>query len=299
MPRPSMNPDRARQGGGGPEAGNYLVKSAKFQNRKTDFKKNQPTLVFECAVLDKDGDEVRGADDVELFFAFGEKSIEAFHPGQAASPNDEPQDQGDGVDAEGNTIYCAEEGAEFNASCGAIVFSTSLAKAGFPKQTLDRCWAPDYVGLKFALATKTSKEVNEKMGTRLSTKPPANDPNAVISYKIAEKWLNPNYLSKDSAKAGSSKANGKVSESEAPKPTDPEDIAKAVLAKLAADMPGKEIKTKQALSGFFTNGYTKSKFDPKKLKEVQVLVKDEEWLIGALAELGATYDEGVTTFAEA
>lgn len=299
MPRPSMNPDRARQGGGGPEAGNYLVKSAKFQNRKTDYKKNQPTLVFECAVLDKDGDEVRGAEDVELYFGFGEKSTEAFHPGQADGPGDEPQDQGDGVDAEGNTIYCAEEGAEFNASCGAIVFSTSLAKAGFPKQTLDRCWAPDYVGLKFTLATKTSKELNEKFGTRLSTKPTPDG--GTVTYKIAEKWLNPNYLTSGASSGKTtSKANGKVKEeAEAPKPTDPTEIAVAVLGKLAADMAGKSIKTKQALSGFFTNSYTKSKFDPKKLKDVQAIVKDEDWLIGALAELGATFDEGVTTFAEA
>lgn len=296
--RPSGNPDKAKQGGGGVEAGNYLVNAAKFQNMKSDYKVCQPTLVFGCDVLDKDGDLVRGEEPVEMYFSFGAKSLEAFHPGQSSGPDDDqPEDQGDGVDAEGNTIYCAGD-EQFNASCGAIVFNTSLAKAGFPKNILDRCYAPDYVGLKFALATRTSKELNEKMGTRLSTKPTKDG--GTVTYKVAEKWLNPNYLMNG---AGSNKKSTKTSaepESKA-KPTEPEEIAKEVLEIVSREKAGPKntIKTKQALVGFFTNAYTKGKYDPKKLKACQDFIKDEDWIVGAVAELGGTYDEGAVEFPSA
>ena len=52
--------------------------------------------------------------------------------------------------------------------------------------------------------------------------------------------------------------------------------------------------------GFFTNAYTKAKYKPgTTLTEAQKFIKDEEWLVGAVAELGGTFDEGVTTFPEA
>lgn len=301
MARASLNPDRAKQGGGGIEAGNYECLAAKFANIKTDFRPNQLYMVLTCGILDKDGDRVRGADDVEINLSFGEKSLEAFHPGVGAPGEDEPEDQTDAVDAEGNTIYC-EPGAEFNKSCGAMVFMESLAKAGFPKATLDRCHASDYVGLKFQLATEEPKKLNEKYGLRLNTKPmkdrkTGEDVN--ITYKVAEKWLNPNYLSGGDAKA-KGKPNGKVAEDA--KPTDPEEIAKLVLAEVAKQKAGDKnaIKSKNALVGFFTNAYTKAKYKPgPTLVEAQKFIKDEEWLVGAVAELGGTFDEGVTTFPDA
>jgi hypothetical protein len=302
MAKASLNPDRAKQGGGGVEAGNYQAEAVKFANIKTDFRPNQLYLVMDCAVLDKDGDKVRGADNVEIQLSFGQKSLEAFHPGTASGPDDtDPQDEGDGVDAEGNTVWCSGD-ESFNKSAGAIVFMESLAKAGFPKATLDRCYAPDLVGLKFALATEEPKKLNEKYGLRLNTKPmkDARDgSDVVITYKVAEKWLNPNYLSGGDAKA--KKANGKVDHEEAAKPTDPEEIAKEVLGIVAAQKAGEKnkIKSKQALLGFFTNAYTKGKYDAKQLVTVQKLVKDDDWIVGAVAELGGSFDEGVTTFPEA
>jgi hypothetical protein len=295
-----LNPDRAKQGGGGVEAGNYEVTAAKFANIKTDFRPNQLYLVLSCAVLDKDGDKVRGADDVEINLSFGEKSLEAFHPGQGSAPgDDDPTDVGDGVDAEGNTVWC-EQDAQFNKSCGAIVFMESLAKAGFPKATLDRCWADDYVGLKFALISEVPKKLNEKFGLRLNTKPMTDRHTGQpvdITYKIADKWLNTNYLSGGDAKA--KKANGKVVE-ETAKPTDPEEIAKEVLGLVAGQKAGEKnkIKSKQALLGFFTNAYTKGKYDAKQLSAVQKLVKDDDWIVGAVAELGGSFDEGVVVFPE-
>lgn len=305
MPRASLNPDKAKQGGGGIEAGNYEVIGAKFQNIKTDFRPNQLYLVLSLAVLDKDGDRVRGAEEEELRLSFGEKSLEAFHPGMADSADDtDPTDQGDGVDAEGNTVW-QEEGSQFNKSCAAMVFMETLAKAGFPKATLDRCWAEDYIGLKFELATEEPKKLNEKYGLRLNTKPmkdrttgePVN-----ISYKIAQRWINAN----EGKEAKTKKANGKVDHEEkaaAASSSDPESVAAAVLAAVAQSKPGEKnkIKSKAALVGFATNAYAKAKYDPKKLSEVQKLIKDDDFLVGAIAELGGSFDpdSGVTVFAEA
>ena len=297
MPRPSANPDKARTGGGGVEAGNYLVNAAKFQNLKTDYKVCQPTLVLSCDTLDKDGDPVRGADPVEMYFSFGSKSLEAFHPGQCSGPDDDqPEDLGDAVDVEGNTIYCAGD-EQFNSSCGAIVFNTSLVKAGFPKEILDRCYAPDYVGLKFSLNTRTSKELNEKMGTRLSTKPTSDG--GTVTYKVAEKWLNPNYLtSSNGAGKSKGKAAAEPEEAKKPKPTDPEEIAREVLVIVSKEKAGPKntVKTKQALVGFFTNAYTKGKYDPKLLKKCQDFVKDDDWALTEIATLGGSYEDGVAEF---
>ncbi len=296
MPKASLNPDRAKQGGGGVEAGNYQAEAVKFANIKTDFRPNQLYLVMDCAVLDKDGDKVRGADNVEITLSFGQKSLEAFHPGEASGPDDaDPTDQGDGVDAEGNTVWCSGE-ESFNKSAGAIVFMESLAKAGFPKAILDRCYAPDLVGLKFALATEEPKKLNEKYGLRLNTKPmkdaqTGSDVN--ITYKVAEKWLNPNYLSGGDAKAKGGKANGAAKDEPA---LSGEDLAMHVLGEVAKLKAGEKnaIKSKNALVGFFTNVFTKGKY--KGLPEAQKLVKDDDWLAGAVATLGGTYEDGVTTF---
>lgn len=299
MARPSLNPDKAAQGGGGIEAGNYEVLGAKFANIKTDFRPNQLYLALTLGVCDKDGDRVRGADDVDMHVSFGEKSLEAFHPGQADSPTGDAEDQGDAPDAEGNTVYC-EDGAQFNKSCGTIVFMESLAKAGFPKNILDRCYADDFVGLKFALASKPPKELNERFGLRLNTKPMTDRKTGQpvdITYKIADKWLNPNYLSGGDAKP-KGKANGKVAE-DAPALTG-KDLAMHVMGEVAKLKAGEKnaLKSKNALVGFFTNVFTKGKH--KGLPEAQKLVKDDEWLAEAVSELGGFYDTetGVTTFPE-
>ncbi len=301
--RASLNPDKAAQGsGGGIEAGNYLVDSALFKNIKTDFKPKQPAMVFGMTTLDKDGDPVRGADPVEMTLSFGEKAMLAFHPGKVDSADaTDVEDQGDDVDAEGNTIYVTEDGAQFNKSCGAMVFIESLVKLGVPKALLDRCYAPDFDGMKFKLETKTPAQINEWLGTRLSTRPPKDqqEGGVGITYKVATKLLNPKHFSSNGT--GSSKATAKAEAPAEAKPSDPEEIAKAVLARVAAAKAGdkNKIKTKAALIGFFTNEYTKGKFDPKQLGKAQAFVKNEDWIGEAVAELGGMIDEGVTTFPDA
>lgn len=284
MPKPSLNPEKAKQGGG-VEPGNYEVTAAKFQNLKTDFKVNQPNLVLTCQVLDKDGDRIRGADSIDINFGFGAKSLEAFHPGKGSGPDDaEPEDMGDGVDVEGNTIYCVGDD-QFNASCGAVVFNATLVKAGFPKSVLEQCWAGSYVGLEFALDTKSAKETNDRFGTRLNTKPLPDG--GTVTYKICDKWLNPNYMSAKSSK----KDAGAPAETNGNKPESVEDVAIAVLKTVAAQKPGEKnaMKSKQSLMGFCTNAFAKGRYKAK-LGEVQALIKKDEWITGQLSELGAVLD---------
>jgi hypothetical protein len=315
MPRASLNPDKAKQGGGGVEAGNYEVIIAKFQNVQTDFRPNQLNLVLQAATLDTNGERVRGADPVDIHFSFGEKSLELFHPGQAKSPDDaEVEDKGDGVDQEGNTIYFSGTG-QMNKSCGAIVFAESLVKHGFPKSVLDRCWAQDFVGLKIALNTLPAADINKMFGLRLNTRPitstdiktgqPTTNP---VTYKVAEKWLNPTYLGNGTQAHAQGAAAAEKATDSAPKPTDPKDIAAAVLKIVAEKRPGEknQIKTKQSLIGFFTNYGVKMGVDPKKLSECHNLIKNADFMAEAVGNLGGTlgYDEegqwtGSVTFAEA
>lgn len=305
MPRASMNPDKARQGGGGVEPGNYQVTNAEYMALQTDYRPNQLYLVFDAQPLDKDGEPIRSADEVTVQFSFGEKSLESFHPGNGNDASDtDPADLGTSPGTNGNTIYCGGS-EQFNRSCGALVFAESMVKAGFPKDVLDQCWAPNYNGLKFTLATLTPKECNERFGTRLNTRPiidKETKQEVTITYKVMDRWLNPNYLTSGtpataSTKTAASGASG-APVAAAVKPSDPEDIAKEVLGKLATERAGekKKIKTKQALVGHFTAVHAKERYDPKTLSVCQELVRNEDWLIDALGELGATHEDGVTTF---
>lgn len=297
MPKASLNPDKASQGGGGVEAGNYQIDIAKFQNLKTDFQPNQLYLVFSCSTLDKDGAVVRGADPVEMRFSFGKKSLEAFHPGNAGSADDtEPEDLGDGVEVEGNTIYFDGNGEQFNKSCGALVFMETLAKAGYPKSLLDRCYGPDLQGIKFALLTLPAGDINSRFGTRLNAKPMIDEKTKEerpVTYKIADKWLNPQMISADSKPTKAAKGE------KAEKPAvslSVEDMTKAVLAKVALKKAGEKnsIKSSGALKGFFTSTFasTYNGTEAKKLAECQSKLGDPEWLEDALAELGGVMGAG-------
>ena len=287
MKKGSLNPDLAKQGGLGIEKGKFLVKSAKFQNRKTEYRENQMYLVLGCAVLDDNYQPVREAEDVDLQFSFGKESLKHFRPALGKDVNDQdPVDQGDAPDAEGNTFGLLD-GEPVNRSTAVMVLFDSLVKQGFPKATLDLGWAPSFVGLQFELATYTSKECNEKFGTRLNTKPmkDADGTEKPVSYKVAVKWQNPNYLS-GAAAAPTATTTGAApvtasSESD-------EDLLTRVIKVVADRKKGSEIKTEQALFGFVTNEYTKHnpKLPTARLAAVQALAKNAAAVAKAFVEAG-------------
>jgi hypothetical protein len=299
MPKASLNPDKFSTGGGGVEAGVYLVTGAKTQNVKSEYKENATLcMILECAVLDKDGDPVKNADAVEMRLSFGDKSLASFHPGKAKSATDEPEDMGTNTDAEGNTIYCVDSSAAFNKSTAAAVFLRSLSDlCGYPKATLDQSWMPSFVGMKFELATLESKQINEIMkGIRLNEKPMKRQDGTdqAITYKVARRWLNPNYLS--SGIAGS--ANGKT-ESPAGETTDstPEEIAVEVIKFIGTQQrPGAKnaLKGLSQLNGFFVSAYAKLKKPSKHMKAAQALIQNAEWvenMLPALSDLDIEFEK--------
>jgi hypothetical protein len=310
-----MNPDKAKQGGGGIEAGNYEVTKAVYQNIKTDHRDNQLYLSLTVATLDKDGERVRDADLQLLNLSAGGKSLESFHPGNASGPDDaEPEDMGDEPDAQGNTIFCVGD-EQFNKACSMIVFAESLAKQGYPKAMLERTWAPDFVGLKFTLDTLDPKQCNEKFGTRLNTRPSLDKKTGepiVVTYKVATRWLNPKYLDqKASGKNASSKAvtptkkaaavvedddlpskpaAGKSAAAAGGKNGSAEisDIFKRMIASIAATKAGSTIKSKTTLTGYVNQAYAKAKLDMKKLPLVQAVMNDDDAVIEAVLEAGGS-----------
>ena len=293
MPRASLNPDKAKQGGGGVENGNYLVESAKFINTKKDGKPAMLSLVLHSQVLDADGNPVRGADPVEISFGFGEKSHESgFTPGAGKSITDtDPVDQGKDVDAEGNTIYCESTDNQFNSSSAAQVFSKSLVQQGFPKELLDQCWAPTLNGLKFRLETIGGAEINKILGTRLNTKPMADG--GTVTYKIATKWLNPSYLNSGAADKAKPTAAAETAASAGAKRTNEEAAIECLrLVGETRKGPKNAIASTKALAGFFVNAFAKGGFskDGHSLPAVRKFVEDAAWVEGQLPNVGGELD---------
>lgn len=288
MQKASFNPDLAKQGGGGVEAGKYRIKAAKTQNIKTDYKANQLYLVLDLIQLDANWQPVREAEEQELRLSFGNESLKHYRPAKANGPTDpDPVDQGDAPDAEGNTVGVLDS-EPFNRSTSAMVFFDSLAKHGFSKEKLNECYTPMFAGMEFELASYSPKECNEKFGTRLNTKPMKDkeDPTRTvdITYKVAVKWNNPNYLSGQStANTAAAPAQTTASPSESP-----EELAAKVLKVVIDKKKGSEIKSAQAVNGFVTNAYTQHnpKLPASQLSAVQALVKDPASLAKILVNVG-------------
>jgi hypothetical protein len=288
MPKAALG--SIRTGGGGLEAGNYEVVGAKFAIKKLDYEdaKKQLYQVLSVLTLDAEGDRVRDAEPIEIDLGFGPESIQTFHVGKGSGADDnDPKDLGTDIDVEGNTVWTPTPGVEFKGSCGASVFNTSLLKLGFSKEILDRTWAADLVGLKFALETLPAAEINKLLETRLSTKP--NRQGGSFTYKIARKWLNPTYLSKTGA-AGNAVAPPKSAPAEA---MSADEILTECIARVAAKRKGPKntIKSIQSLSGFCTNEFAAGKFKGVKISDFQArFANNDDAVKTACLEAGGELD---------
>lgn len=292
----TLNPDLAKQGGGGVEAGNYRVKSAKNQNVKTDYRPNQIYLVLALDQLDANFQPVREGEEQELRLSYGQESLKHYRVGVARDGNDQdPVAQSDEPDVEGNTIVPLDS-EPFNKSCAAMVFLESLKKQGFPVETLNNGFAPDFAGMEFTLASYSPKECNDKFGTRLNTRPVQDrqDPTKTIeiTYKVVTKWHNPNYLGSAASQSGAATTASTTTSGSAPAATaeTPDELFTKVLKIVAERKKGGEIKSWQALQGFVTNEYVKHnpKLPASQLPAVQALSKDKEKVIGHMLDIGIT-----------
>lgn len=319
MPKPSSNPDKAVSGGGGSrvEAGTFEITGACYRNVKSDFKDHVVvSLVLTGAVCDKDGDRVKDADPAEIILTLGDKSVKYFRPGQAKDGNDaDPKNLGANADVEGNSVYVLTDSeqerenpgepavADFHKSCGYVVFNESLVRHGYPKDVLDQTYAPNYIGMKFALTSPLAQEINTRFGLRLNTKPftRKDGTSQPVTYKIVDKWLNPAYV-KNLGKAGSNGSSSGASAAAAAAPAteekenwdgkSDEDLAVICLTKVSETRSGEKnlVKTIAQLKGLVTNQYTaKSKMPPARLKAVQDLITNATWSQEQVEMLGGTW----------
>lgn len=301
MPKPSLNPDTFidSSSGFGAGPGSYEVVRASFTVTKFGSDTNLNLTTY-LEPINSQGERVRGAEEVRQDWGFGKAAIAAFHPAQGNTPEDDnPVDKGSDADAEGNTL-CGD-GAINNKSTGAAVFFHTLAHQGFPKAVLHRSWAPDFVGLKFALELMMPEDINTKFGMRLG-RTPMPGKQTVDPRKVVAKWHNPAYIS---AVTGNGNGNSTAAAKDAPVEDaatgkTAEELAFECLEAVAKQKPGEknQIKSQNALKGFFTSTWAKNKFPAKELPAAQKFIGDKAWTEEKTYEIGGTFDDWKIVFPE-
>lgn len=306
MPKPNMHPDNYVESSGA-LAGKFEIVSSLFKVHQANQREGQEARGATCAQVFKihpitdDGDKIEDAAELELVLALGGKSLGSFHPGTAENADDaEPEDLGDEVGTEGNSIYSAN-GALPNAAASYSIFNRSLAHKGFDKKKIADCYAPHYVGLKFELATVTPDKL-EAYGSKARP----IDPKVPFSYKVVQSII-------EHPKAAGSKKAGKAApgttktaaKTEAPAETtgagasggddDAADVAFSTLQEVAKKLAGQTKK----LNGVKTFWLANYKGEPKLQKAARDLVNNPVWLAEKLEALDAAVSEDSVTFAEA
>lgn len=316
-------------------------------------------LVLHCAVLDPDTQEVRkdsdGQDEtIDFILGMGsdltdaewerrrelEESgnpnderikisiLERYHPGVAASPTaDEIEDQGDEVDAEGNTIFVLEGAEEYriHPRTGLMVFMKSLAAAGWKEEYLDRVWAPDFVGSTFFIGRHLEETDQMEVGKD------GKERKRTIPYRVVKQIIRAGYEKKAGAavkgKVGTAGTAGKATQGKAqskaattpssippppPAPTataakataqatgagagaDSAELLESIMTELAGDLSGQSM-TLNALAAKVGKKVTEQGGKATQIVPVLKLLKSAEWLEEQALVYGMTVDGGNVTF---
>ncbi len=306
MPKPNMHPDNYVESSGA-LAGKFEVVSSTFKVHQANAREGQDQREATCAQVFKihpitdDGDKIEDAAELELVLALGGKSLKSFHPGNADGADDaDPEDLGDEVGTEGNSIYSAD-GALPNAAASYSIFNRSLAHKGFDKKKIADCYAPHYVGLKFELATVTPDKL-EAYGSKARP----IDPKVPFSYKVVQAIIeHPKAAGGKKAAAGKGSEKAAAGKSGATAPTaastgdggdEAEAIAVSVLGEVAVKLAGQQ-KKMNGVKTFWLANYGKN--NPKLQTAARALVNDAGWLTTQLEALGAVVDGDAVTFADA
>ncbi len=185
----------------------------------------------------------------EIFFSFGGKSLPFVHPGKADGPDDEePEDEGTSVGAEGNTIFLVANDWAPNEKSGLMVLTTSLVAAQIKPEYLNRCWAPDWVGCVFEMKAKKGEKGAD---------------GREFSYKVVSKVL---------VGPGGKKSKGGTASG--PNPTT---VLAPIVQVLAQELDGQSMTRKAFLNRIRTAMET-ANVDSKLLVPVLSLLKDDKWL---------------------
>lgn len=333
MPKPSleaMMPDNATESTGA-LAGKFEVLGSVFKVHKDKEYEPRPgqtprpasppcvALVLKVSPISDDGERLEDADTRDIVLKLGSKSLATFHPGRGSDPDDaDPEDLGDELNTEGNTLFISGGDVTMNAKSGYTVFMKSLQHKGFAKEKIAQCWAPHFKGLKFELATVTPDKL-EAYGQK---KGEGNKDGENITYKVVQSVVS----FPDAKKAGKgvkaeAPAAAAKAEKKSAKPAASDDDdddngagdsgnggneaeaeALRVLTATAAKLAGKTKKIDQAKT-FWVTVYSDPKVKGKTAlqAEARKFINNEKWLADKLEDLNAVVDldEKTVTFAAA
>lgn len=311
------------------------------------------SLVLGCLVLDQDTQEPKkdpdGQDErFDLILGFGSDLTEAewekrreleesgnpnderiklsiferFRPGKAASPDsDDIEDQGDELDAEGNTIFVVDGAEEYkiHPRTGLMVFMKSLAAAGWKEEYFNRVWTPDFVGSTFFVGRHLEETDQVEVGRD------GKERKRTIPYRVVKQIIRAGYEKKAGAGAGgkgkaapkatapaqapppaTAKGKGKPAAAAPPAPPAPPpatangdtgtaDLLEAIMTELAGELSGQSM-TLNALAAKVGKKVTEQGGKATQIVPVLKLLKSQEWLEEQALVYGMTVDGGNVQF---
>lgn len=273
-----MDPANAATSTGGSrfKEGNVRVINSTFAVNKSggvDSKATPVTaLVWTVERLDDDLAPLTDEDNnpliEKLAFSLGGKSLPKVHPGKGDSPDDDaPEDLGDEVDTEGNTLVLVDETFRPHEKSGIMHLVKSLHKAGW-KPEYSRMWAPDYKGLVAFMQPFADKDVMIMSEYSKKEEP--------VNYKVVTKIHTAPYEKKGSKAVPDKGDKSDKPAAEGAKAANPaDDLAQAILEKIITAKDGNTL-TKKALMLAATQHTTK--LEPKLQVPVMSLFKEDKWL---------------------
>lgn len=226
-----------------------------------------------------------------------EKDLHKMRPGQATARDDQdPEDQGDELDTQGNTIYI-EDGAKINKNSSWMVFVKSLEDKGFKAEILGEGYIPDLVGLRGHFVTTKGEKRN--IGGR-DVEPAYFLCDKITRYPYEQKAkATARTVAKPASSGTATNGNAKAAAAAAAA-NDAEAVARRILVELAPDLAGssKDIgKVKAMAYGRLMKDKSR---DRKQDKDIQTLFADADFLAAVGAELDLwIVEEGSVVFADA
>jgi hypothetical protein len=270
---------------------NAVICVHQYNPDKTTGDQLPPFLALALTIQRTDDAGKETDDDPVTEYLKVDKDLDKARPGNADGAEDEdPEDLGDALGTEGNTIWC-NDGYKFNSKSKFMVFTKSLESCGFKPEVLGRGFAPDLVGLKAHFKQVPLPKIDPSA---------KRDPMALVVDKITQYPYEKRSPAKGKAtgKATAVAASAKVAPV-AKADLNGEDASAAaagLLIELAAELSGQAV-SKQKL---FTLGFSraiKAKVDKGMHKGIQEAFKSDEWLAAQAEAIGAAYDGGEMTFA--
>jgi hypothetical protein len=230
----------------------------------------------------------------KLNFGLGGKCLPMIHPGNGTGPeDDEPDDLGEEVGVEGNTLALISEDFKLNSKSGLGKLSSSLMKIGYTPLHMTRMWAPDFAGVILHMRPELSEE--KMMGS--------DGKEYQISYKVADKFFPAGKTAtaaKKSAASEKKSAAGAVNGKAFAGGDEAERLLDPILLKLSESLDGQAV-TRKTLSAKVAGELQAGNVETKLHIPILALVKNNTWL----EKNGAKYDfrfdaeAGTVTFGEA